>query len=53
VKVTVNKIDNANVLVSGTIENSVIAQNVDKLAAKAGKEMKVDGFRKESSSTRG
>jgi len=46
VKVTVNKIDNANVLVSGTIENSVIAQNVDKLAAKAGKEMKVDGFRK-------
>ncbi|MCD6653321.1 MAG: trigger factor [Sulfurovum sp.] len=45
-KVTVNKIDDANVLVSGMIENSMIAENIDKLAVKAGKEMKVDGFRK-------
>ncbi|MBD3790485.1 MAG: trigger factor [Campylobacterales bacterium] len=45
-KVTVNKIDDANVLVSGTIDQSAIDANVEKLAAKAGREMKVDGFRK-------
>ena len=45
-KVTVNKIDDANILVEGTIENSVIDANVDKLAKEAGKQMKVDGFRK-------
>jgi trigger factor len=46
VKVTVKKLDDANVLVSGSIENSVIEANVDKLAVDAGKQMKVDGFRK-------
>jgi len=46
VKVTVNKIDDANVAVSGEIENSVIEANVDRLAREAGKQMKVDGFRK-------
>jgi len=46
VKVTVNKIDDANVSVSGEIENSVIEKNVDRLAREAGKQMKVDGFRK-------
>jgi trigger factor len=46
VKVTVKKLDDANVLVSGTIENSVIEANVNKLAIEAGKQMKVDGFRK-------
>jgi len=46
VKVTVKKLDDANVLVSGTIENSVIEANVNKLAISAGKEMKIDGFRK-------
>jgi len=45
VKVAVKKIDDANVLVEGTIENSVIAANVEKLAKEAGKQMKVDGFR--------
>ncbi len=45
-KVTVKKLDDANILVSGTIENSVIEANVDKLAIEAGKQMKVDGFRK-------
>jgi len=46
VKVTVKKLDDANILVSGTIENSVIEANVSKLAIEAGKQMKVDGFRK-------
>ena len=45
-KVTVNKVDSANTLVSGTLDGSTIEANVDKLAAKAGKEMSVDGFRK-------
>jgi len=45
VKVAVKKIDDANVLVSGTIENSVIEANIDRLAKEAGKQMKVDGFR--------
>ena len=45
-KVTVKKLDDANVLVSGTIENSVIEANVNKLAIEGGKQMKVDGFRK-------
>jgi len=46
VKVTVNKVDEANVIISGTIENSAIEENINKMAAKAGKEIKVDGFRK-------
>jgi len=46
VKVTVKKIDSANVLISGTLDSKVIEENVDKLAKQAGKEMKVDGFRK-------
>ena len=37
--------DDANVLVSGTVENSVVETNVDRLAREAGKQMKVDGFR--------
>jgi len=45
VKVTVKKIDDANILVSGAVENSVIEKNVDRLARDAGKQMKVDGFR--------
>ncbi len=45
-KVTVNKVDEANVIISGTIENSVIEENINKMAVQAGKEMKVDGFRK-------
>jgi len=46
VKVTVKKVDDANVIVSGTIENSAIEENINKMAVQAGKEMKVDGFRK-------
>ena len=45
-KVAVNKADDANVIVSGTIENSAIEANINKMAIKAGKEIKVDGFRK-------
>jgi len=46
VKVTVNKVDEANVIVSGTIENSAVEANINTMAVQAGKEMKVDGFRK-------
>jgi len=46
VDVAAKKIDEANVLVEGTIENSVIEANIEKLAKEAGKQMKVDGFRK-------
>jgi len=46
VEVTVNKIDDANVEIKGKIENKVIETNIDKLAREAGKQMKVDGFRK-------
>ena len=44
-KVTVKKVDDANIIVSGTLDNEAIAKNVDKLAKKAAKEVKVDGFR--------
>jgi trigger factor len=46
VKVTVKKLDEANVLVSGTIEKGIVEANIERLAVQAGKEMKVDGFRK-------
>ena len=45
-KVTVNKVNEANVLVSGTLDNAEIEANINKLAVQAGKELKVDGFRK-------
>jgi len=45
VKVAVKKVNDANILVEGTIENSVVEANVDRLAKDAGKQMKVDGFR--------
>jgi len=46
VKVTVNKVDEANIRISGTIENSLVEANVNALAIQAAKEMNVDGFRK-------
>jgi len=46
VKVTVKKVDDANIIVSGTLDAAAIDANVEKLAVQAGKEMKVDGFRK-------
>ncbi len=45
-EVTVNRVDDANVILSGKLDNSAIAKKVDSLAIKAGKELKVDGFRK-------
>ena len=45
-KVTVNKVDEANIIVSGIIDNGAIEANINKMAVQAGKEMKVDGFRK-------
>lgn len=46
VKITVNNLDNANILVSATFPKSDIDAKVNALATKAGKQMKVDGFRK-------
>jgi trigger factor len=43
--VTVKKVDDANTLVSGTLDNEAIEKNVDKLAKEAAKQVKVDGFR--------
>lgn len=44
-KVTVKKVDDANIIVSGTLDAQAIEENVDKLAKQAAKEVKVDGFR--------
>jgi len=46
VKVTTEKKDNANILVTASLPKSDIDTKIDKLAAEAGKQMKVDGFRK-------
>jgi len=45
VKVTVNKVDDVNIIVSGTLDAAAIDANVEKLAKQAAKEVKVDGFR--------
>jgi len=45
VKVTVERKDDANIVVSGEIDNSVVDKIVDRLAKEAGKQIKVDGFR--------
>lgn len=44
-KVTVEKQDDANIIVSGTLDAAAIDANVEKLAKQAAKEIKVDGFR--------
>ena len=44
-KVTVKKVDDANIIVSGTLDAAAIDANVEKLAKQAAKEVKVDGFR--------
>jgi trigger factor len=46
VETRTEKIDNANVLVKGEIPTSEVEAKVEKLAKEAGKQMKVDGFRK-------
>jgi len=45
VKATTKKIDDANVLISGTLEGKTINKTIDKLAKEAAKHTKVDGFR--------
>jgi len=45
VKVTVNKVDDANIIMGGTLDAKTIENNIDKLAKQATKEVKVDGFR--------
>jgi len=45
VKVTVNKVDDANIIVGGTLDAAAIDAHVEKLAKQAAKEIKVDGFR--------
>ncbi len=44
--VKTKKINDANILISGEISQDDIVAKVDKLAAKTGKQIKVDGFRK-------
>ena len=44
--VNVEKIDNANYKITGSIDNSDIESKLDKLAKEASKSVKVDGFRK-------
>lgn len=45
-KVTITKVDDANIIMSATIPKEQIDKNIDKVALDAGKHMKVDGFRK-------
>ena len=45
-EIKTEKIDNANVLIKGEIPKSEVDAKVEKLAKEAGKQMKVDGFRK-------
>jgi len=45
VEVTVNKVDEANIVVSSRLDNDKIEAKIDTLARSAGKELKVDGFR--------
>ena len=45
-EVTAKKIDDANVLVAAKIAKSDLEAKIDKLAKKAGTQVKVDGFRK-------
>jgi len=46
VKVTSKKIDNANLLVTATFPQEEVEKKIEVLAKEAGKQMKVDGFRK-------
>ena len=42
---TTKKIDDANVVISGTLDGETISKTIDKLAKEAAKQVKVDGFR--------
>jgi len=46
VKITVNKLDEANTIISGTLDNKEIEKSLEKVAKQASKEIAVDGFRK-------
>jgi len=46
VEVTTTKIDDANVLVTAKVEKNDLDEKVTRLAKEAGKQVKVDGFRK-------
>jgi len=46
VEVTIKNIDNSNLLATATLAQSDIDAKIDRLATEAGKQMKVDGFRK-------
>jgi trigger factor len=46
VEITTKRLDDANVLISATIPKSEIESQINKLASEAGKQIKVDGFRK-------
>jgi len=46
VEITVKNIDNSNLLATTTLAQSDIDAKIDRLAVEAGKQMKVDGFRK-------
>ena len=45
-EITVKNIDNSNLLATTTLAQSDIDAKIDRLAVEAGKQMKVDGFRK-------
>jgi len=45
VKVTVKKVDDANIIMSGTLDSKVVDAHFEKMAKQAAKEVKVDGFR--------
>ena len=44
--ITTNKLDNANFSIATTVANSDIDAKINKLAKEAGRQLKVDGFRK-------
>lgn len=44
--ITTNKLDNANFSIAVTVTKNIIESKVDKIAKEAGKQLKVDGFRK-------
>jgi len=46
VDITTNKLDNANYSIATQVAKKIIDSKVDKLAKEAGKQLKVDGFRK-------
>jgi len=46
VNITATRVDDANLIIGGTITNESINKEIDKLAKQASKELNIDGFRK-------